>query len=215
MELLLVALAGLAAAAGAVMFPGMLNMTIISVSLQRGRNAAYLFALGVVTMFLLQASIGAIGARFLTMNPEIIATVKVWAIPIFLGLSTFFFYRGYRRHKRRTAKKPHKRDPATMKSLYLGGLSLGLMNVLAIPYFYALSIWLFGQQIIISTLPAKILFVICAAVGAYGFFSTYATLAPWFKKNARPLTRNINYVVGSLLMMVAIVQAFRVYSLGN
>ena len=210
MDLLLVILAGLGAALGAVLGPGMLNMNVIKTRLSYGKRAALIFAAGIMTVFAAQASVGVIGGQYLGINQAFIEDVKVYAIPVFFALALFFFYRGYRKTQEDDDEEDED-DAEENPNHYLRGLSLAVMNLLAIPYFYGLTVWLFQGGTLTNTLITRIVFVATAAVGAYGVFTAYALAAPWVKRNARPITRNISFLIGGLLFLGASVQSYRMF----
>ena len=207
METLTAALLGLAAAAGATFFPGMLNMTSVNVSLRAGRRAGYTFAAGMATAFTAQAGLAVFFANYFTTNPSIIGYMKQWAVPTFLVLAGFFVIKGVRGRVAEAApgERPYHGSP------FVRGVALALMNLLTVPYFFAVSGWLLSSGQLAGTPPARLVFTLAAGAGAMLIFGAYARMAHWMQREAFFLTRNINFLLGGLLTILAIAQGIRLY----
>ena len=207
MESLSAVFLGLAAAAGATLFPGMLNMTSVNVSLRAGRRAGYAFAVGMALTLTLQAGLAVFFAQYLTENTGILASLKTWAVPVFTGLSGFFFVKGWRAQSAAVPAfdRPYRGSP------FLRGAILAVMNLLTVPYFFAISGWFLAGGYLSPQAAARFAFTLSAGVGALLSFMAYARLADWMYRNARFFTRHINYFLGGLLLTLAVVQGIRVY----
>ena len=200
-------LLGLVTAAGATLFPGMLNMTSVNVSLRAGRRAGYFFALGMAVTLALQAGVAIFFARYLTAHPVVLDTLRQWAILVFLCLSAFFLLKGYRAQvaEARRFERPYRGSP------FVRGSILAVMNLLTIPYFFAVSGWLLAGEFLSTSAGDRLLFAVSAGVGALVIFMAYARLAEWMYRNARFFTRHINYFLSGLLLVLAVAQGIRVY----
>ncbi|NJB86392.1 threonine/homoserine/homoserine lactone efflux protein [Lewinella marina] len=201
-------LIGLAAAAGATFFPGMLNMTSVSVSLRAGRRAGYAFAAGMATTFTVQAGLAVFFANYFTDHPAIIPLLKEWAVAAFAVLAIFFFFKGYRGRVAEAAAE----EQQYRGSPFLRGLVLALMNLLTVPYFFAVSGWLLADGYLAGDGLGRLGFTLGAGAGALIIFGAYARLAEWMQRKAFFLTRNINFLLGGLLMILAVVQGVRLCS---
>ncbi|MGB3801721.1 MAG: LysE family transporter [Lewinella sp.] len=207
MESLTALLLGLAAAAGATLFPGMLNMTSVNVSLRAGRRAGYTFALGMAVTLAAQAAVAVFFARYLTANAMVLETMRHYAILVFLCLSAFFLLKGYRAQISEVSHfdRPYRGSP------FLRGSILAVMNLLTIPYFFAISGWFLAQGVLDDAPLARIFFAGSAGVGALLIFVAYVRMADWMYRNAKFFTRHINYFLSGLLLVLALAQSYRVY----
>ncbi|MBB4079213.1 threonine/homoserine/homoserine lactone efflux protein [Lewinella aquimaris] len=205
MDYLTAVLLGLAAAAGATLFPGMLNMTSVSVSLRAGRRAGYQFAAGMAVAFTLQAGLAIFFANYFTSHPGILVVMKQWSAFVFLVLAAFFLFKGYRAKVAEEAaeSRPYRGSP------FARGAVLALMNFLTIPYFFAIGGWLLTDGHLAGDAAARTGFTTGAGAGAMLIFGAYARLANWMHRRARFLTRNINFVLGALLVVLAVIQGMR------
>ncbi|THH40564.1 LysE family transporter [Neolewinella litorea] len=207
MELLTAVLIGLAAAAGATFFPGMLNMTSVNVSLRAGRRAGYAFAAGMAFTFTAQAGVAIFFANYFTTHPAIIGMLKQWAVVAFLFLAVFFLFKGYRARVAEAAP-----DGGRYRgSPFLRGILLALMNLLTVPYFFAVGGWLLADDHLSADALGRLGFMLGAGAGAMLIFGAYARLAEWMQRKALFLTRNINFLLGGLLAILALVQSIRLY----
>ncbi len=204
-ESLTAVLLGLAAAVGATLFPGMLNMTSVNVSLRAGRRAGYAFATGMAVTFTAQAGLAVIFANYFTNHPTIIGTMKQWAIPTFLLLAAFFLVKGIRGRVAEVLPddRPYHGSP------FLRGALLAFMNLLTLPYFFAVGGWLLADGYLAGSPAARLAFTLAAGAGAWAIFGAYARGARWMQREARFLTRNINFLLGGLLAILALVQGIR------
>lgn len=207
METLTAVLLGLAAAAGATFFPGMLNMTSVNVSLRAGRRAGYAFAAGMAATFTAQAGLAVFFANYLADHPTLIIFLREWAVVAFVFLAVFFLFKGYRGRIAEAAP-----DGGRYRgSPFLRGLVLALMNLLTVPYFFAVSGWMLAGGHLPADAYGRLGFTVGAGAGALLIFGAYARLANWMQRKALFLTRNINFLLGGLLAILALVQGIRLY----
>ena len=207
-ELLTALLLGLAAATAATWFPGMLNLNGVSVSLRAGRQAGYTFSAGMAAAFAAQAAVAVFFARYFVAHPAILDGLRWWAAPVFLGLALFFVLKGVYGRQRSLASadgRPLQGSP------FLRGIVVALLNFLTVPYFFAVCGWLVSAGHLPVHLGARLGFTLGAGAGALGIFGAYARMADWMQRHARFLTRNINFVLGGILVVLAVVQGLRMY----
>jgi threonine/homoserine/homoserine lactone efflux protein len=197
---------GLAAAAGATLFPGMQNMASVSVSLRAGRRAGYQFSLGLTLAFASQATLAVFFANYFTQHPSILVFMKEWATLVFFILAAFFFFKGYRARAASISPgdRPYHGSPL------MRGMGLAFMNLLVIPYFFAFSGWLLTGGLLGSAFVHRLSFIVGAAAGAMLIYGAYARSASWIDRKAHFLTRNMNFLLGAILVVIALVQLVRI-----
>ena len=204
MYVLTALLLGLASAAGATFFPGMLNMNGVSVSLRAGRQAGYTFSAGMAVAFMLQAAVAVFFASYFAAHPGILDLMRQWAVPLFLLLAVFFIVKGVRGQRREYNNKV-----SLTGNSFLRGTALALMNLLTVPYFFAICGWLLTAGHLEPDVAARMGFTLGAGAGAMGIFGAYARLAGWLQRHAHFLTRNINFLLGGILLVLAVLQGMR------
>lgn len=189
------------------LLPGMLNMQVVSTSLRLGRRGGYIFAVGMVLVIALQATLAVLFADFLTGRWQIVPTIKAWAIPILFTLAVGFATKGYfAREARKKEKYPsYKGDP------FWRGMIMSAMNLLNIPFIFAIAGFMLAHEWLPDTFGARLLYIPGTAIGSLLTLCCYARMAEWISLRAAFFTRNIYFFVGGMLAGLAVVQAIRTY----
>lgn len=180
----------------------MLNMQAVSTAMRAGRSQGYRFSAGMAVVFPFQAGVGVFFANYLTKHPAVIESVKQWAVPLLLVGAAVFIYKGVsvRKARRQDRELPYNGGP------FRRGLGISCLNLLNIPFFFAITGWLLAHDVLPNESRAKLLYLFGVGVGAFLIFLLYARLADWFNRRAGSLTRNINFLIGGLLVFLAVVQ---------
>ncbi len=204
-DILIGLLVGIGVGIFSTWFPGMLNMQAVSVACQAGRPNAYRFSIGMAIVFPLQAGISIFFANFLTDHPWILEGLRQWAVPLLMAIGGVFIFKGFSARANRKAhiNKPYKGGP--MKR----GFGMAMLNILNIPLFLALGSWLIANGYLPDAPLPKLIFIFGVGIGALIIFVIYTRMADWFSRHAAVLTRNINFVIGGLLVFLAAIQAIR------
>ncbi len=176
--------------------PGMLNMTALKISLTTSKNSAVKFAFGAAIVVFVQAGIALLFADYLVKNPEIIKRLKMVGVFVFFILAIFFFY---------MSRKEFKTNTTNNKTNYIfRGILMSAINMLAIPFYLGLSIYLASIHKIIIKQPFILLFVIGASIGAFLLFYTYIVFAKIIKSKVSFIAKNINILLSVLFLFLGI-----------
>ena len=182
--------------------PGMLNMTAVRTSIEKGRKAGISFAAGAASVVFIQASIALIFANYLNNHPEILEKLKIAGIVVFVLLAVFFFIQ---------ARKKFKAEGKEKKGNYfVTGMLMSSMNMLAIPFYLGLSAFLGSKGQLILEQPYITIFVIGAVLGAFTLFASYSYFANIIVKKAQFIASNINYILSALFVVLAITTFLKV-----
>lgn len=205
MDILIGLLVGIGVGIFSTWFPGMLNMQAVSTACQAGRPKAYRFSIGMASVFPLQAGVSIFFANFLTDHPWIMDGLRRWAVPLLLAIGAVFIFKGFSARANRKADiiKPYKGGP--MKR----GFGMAMLNILNIPLFLALGSWLIANNYLPDFPLPKLIYIVGVGIGALIIFVIYTLMANWFARRAAILTRNINFVIGGLLVVLAAIQSIR------
>lgn len=185
----------------------MLNMQVVSTSIRIGRQKGYVFSLGMAAVIGLQAALAVLFADLLTGDLQVVPLIKQYAVQILVVLAAGFVVKGF---TARAARKAHVEKHYTGDP-FLRGVMMSAMNVLNIPFIFAIAGFLVANNYLPATHTARILYVPGVACGALAIFCSYARLADWIRRNAAFFTRNIYFFVGGLLAVGAVVEAVRIY----
>ena len=177
--------------------PGMMNMTVMRHAILHGLRPALQFAAGAASIVLIQAFIALYFARYLTSHPDLLVVLKKLAVAVFLLLAIHF----YRLSKKQLSEKTKKID----HHLYLAGMAMSSMNMLAIPFFFGYSTILEINGWISISSPWYFFFVGGAACGAFALFYTYARFAGYISTRIGFIARNINLILSILFVFLTVV----------
>lgn len=206
MELITALIVGLATGVFITWFPGMLNMQAVATSVRAGRSKAYQFSTGMAVTIGGQTAVAVMFADLISSHPDFMSGLKRWAVPILAALALGFAVKGFRA---RAARKAHKERPYTGTPFWRGFM-LSFMNVLNIPFIFAIAGFLMAGGWLSRAYYPRLLFVPGTALGALLIFLLYARLGKWIERHAAYFTRNINFFLAGLLALLMVVQFWRV-----
>jgi threonine/homoserine/homoserine lactone efflux protein len=183
--------------------PGMLNMTTLKIRINAGKIESIKFAIGASVIVLIQASIALFFADYFVKNPKIIELIKVAAIFVFFALAIFFFFL--------SRKKNTSNSKKSNKNYFISGLAMSSVNMLAIPFYLGISIYLAAANKIIIEQPFILFFVLGAAIGSFLLFCTYIIFAKIIIKKVSFIATNINIILSVLFFGLGILTLIRIW----
>ena len=184
--------------------PSMLNMTAAKISLNKGKNSAVKFAIGVSTIVFIQAYVAILFTRYLRENPAFVQSLQKIALAIFIVLS-FYFYKQYKKDKI-TNKNPKQNS----KNMFIVGLLLASLNMFSIPFYCGITTaldmagWLQFSQLYIIT------FVIGSAIGTFALLYMYLNYAEKIQSKSKGLSKNLNLILSILTGTLAVITFIKV-----
>lgn len=188
----------------AMISPGMLNMTALKVRLDFGKLDSFNFALGAAIVIFIQSGIALFFADYFSSNPQIIEFFKVAGVFVFFMLSYYFF---------RMSRKKEKIKTDTKKGNFLlKGMVMSALNMLSIPFYLAITMYLASEDNIIIEQPYIILFVSGVFIGAMLLFYTYISFADVIVKKVAFIARNINLILSGLFAFLGIMTLVRLFA---
>ena len=183
----------------------MLNMTALKISLEKGREAANKYALGVTLIVIPQIYIATILTKYITENPSILETLDKVGIVIFILLS-FYFYRESKKSKIKVdVLKTKKENP------FLSGISLSLLNMFAIPFFCGIIVFLDAFKLFNFDVISVIIFILGSTLGTFYILFLYGKFAKTIQKKTGKLTKDINLILSILTGLVAIFTTLKIF----
>ena len=179
---------------------GLITLTITQKTIQNGRQSGIMVALGASVMEFFYTYVALISLDFFTRNTVIGDYIKIFATIIFLGMGLFHLL-----------KKNNKiESPSSYNYFDFGrGVIIGAMNMLIVPFWIFLGIWLeangfiFDQQIIIIT------FCVGATFGAMIAFWGYIWLSEYIVTKIKEINKYTNKVIGIMFLGLAILQVIQ------
>jgi len=181
--------------------PGLLNMTAAKISLKEGPGRGIMFSTGVCITVFIQTYLAVIFARFLSSRPDIIEILQRVAFVLFVLISIYFLVIA----RRKTETDVEEEEVKSKRGRLVHGMGLASLNLFPIPYQAYMTItlasfgWLDFERISIIT------YVTGAVMGTFVMLYMYIFFFDKIKNNPLTSQKNMNYVIGGITGLVAIV----------
>lgn len=186
-----------------IILPGIVNMTVVDVSIRKGLKAAINYSAGGALAMFIQVFIAVAFTGYLIKHPEVVDFLKQVSVVVFLALSIAFFVLA----RKAQVKKAESRSGRS----FLLGFIVSSMNALAIPYYFAVSAYFRAREWISADWPCRWFYIIGTTIGAFGFLLIYARFAQYIAQHAQYFTRNINYILSIFFLSLAVLQMVSLY----
>lgn len=208
MEVILPLLVGFGVAFSTTLLPGLLNMTAAKVSLLEGRRNALIFATGAAVVVFFQAFIAVTFAKLINSRPDIVDLLEEVGVLIFFILTVYFLLIA--------KKKKLKAADAVVKvrsktGNFFLGMALSALNFFPIPFYVFISISLSAIKVFLFTNFYIFFFVTGAMGGAFLVFYLYIAFFKKFQHKTEFFMRNVNYFIGSVTGLVAVITLLRIW----
>ncbi|HEY9168758.1 MAG TPA: hypothetical protein VIN72_04665 [Lutibacter sp.] len=184
--------------------PGMLNMTVLKTRLNVGKIESVKFAFGAAVIVFFQAGIALFFAEFLIENPKIIEFLKMAGVFVFFILAIFFFML--------SRKKMEAKSEISKGNYFFKGLAMSSVNMLAIPFYLGISIYLGSENKIIIEFPYILFFIFGASMGSFLLFYTYIFFAKIISQKISFIATNINIILSLLFISLGIFTLIKLIS---
>jgi len=178
-----------------MLFPSMLNMTSVKISIERGKYNAIKFALGVSTIVLLQSYGAVFFTKYLNENPDFILILQRIAVVIFAILSVYF----YRENRKAN------------KNTFVIGLFLSALNMFAIPFYYGIITVLMNTGLLQLSQNNILLFVIGSAIGTFIILYLYPNFAKIIPLISKKSSHKLNMVLSVLTGALAVITLIKLF----
>ncbi len=182
--------------------PGMLNMTALKIRISNGVSESMKFAFGASLIVFFQAGIALYFADYFSSNPQIIDRLKIAGVVVFFVLSVFFFFL--------SRKELNPKTSNAKGSYFLKGMGMSAINMLGIPFYLGVSIFLATENKILIEHPYILLFVFGASIGSFLLFSTYIVFAKIIIQKVSFIAKNINLILSVLFLGLGIVTLIKI-----
>lgn len=177
---------------------GLITLTIVQKTIQNGRQSGLMIALGATIMEFVYTFIALISLDFFTENTSIGNYIKIFATAIFLVMGFYFLWK-----KNSAVVQPTKEYNYFD---FLRGFIVGVMNLLIVPFWIFLGIWLEANGVLFEKNLDISIFSLGAALGALLAFLGYILLSEFIVNRTKEINRYTNKAVGILFLGLGIFQ---------
>lgn len=178
---------------------GLITLTITQKTIKSGRNAGVMIALGATVMEFSYTFIALMLLDFFTKNTTISQYIKIAATVIFVAMGIYFLIKKSKSEIKTTSEEYHYFD-------FFRGVTVGMMNLLILPFWIFVGIWLESHGLIFEEMWCIFSFSIGAALGALLAFLGYILLSEYIVKKTKTIDRYTNKAVGILFLGLGIYQ---------
>ncbi len=178
--------------------PGIISLTGLKVSVEKGKKAGIWYAAGVMIPDIVQAHIAILGADYILSNPHILDWLRRAAVLILLIMA----YTSYMQ-----AKKGIKKSAVTrfnIRNPFIYGLFISTINPMAIPFYFIYSSMLKYAGIIRFEEPYVSIYIAGAVLGAFTLLSIYAIYAKKIIGKIAFIAKNFYYILSMLFFLIAV-----------
>lgn len=182
---------------------GLITLTIAQRTIEKGRNAGMLLALGATVMEFVYTYIALISLDFFTNNTHLGDYIKIFATIIFLLLGIYFLFK-----KSKTNLKPSKRYDYFD---FFRGIVIGAMNLLILPFWIFIAIWLESNEMFFEEGSDIFIFSLGSAIGALMAFVGYILLSEYILNKTDLINRYANKAIGVLFLGLGIFQLGQIF----
>ncbi len=187
----------------AMISPGMLNMSALKVRIDFGKKESEKFSLGAAVTILIQAGIALFFADYFASNPKIIEILEKAGVVVFFALAVFFFIL--------SRNKINPKSKSGKGNFFVKGFMMSALNLLSIPFYLAISIFLASKGYIIIEQPYIMLFIFGVFVGSLLLFGTYIYFANIISTKVSFIAKNINLILSGIFIVLGIITIVRLF----
>ena len=182
--------------------PGVLNLTVIDISMRRAMKQGFLFSLAAGLVEFLQGFIALQFSDYLAVHSEIAFYIQLFVIPVFIGLGIFYLLQ---------KEPPSHEVKADNSNVFVKGVLLSIVNPLAIPFWLVWATYLSQKGFpVLDGGMNMYSFILGISLGSIATLMTYAYLSKLILSKIKSFNKWINEIIGVILLVLGIFQIFSV-----
>jgi threonine/homoserine/homoserine lactone efflux protein len=173
------------------------NLITIQLSLTKGLRVALLFALGEVLVEALYGIIALKISDWITHKTGLDFYLRIIIIPIFIGLSIFYFL---------NKKGAEKETSLKNKTSFLYGILIGFLNPLAIPYWIFYFSYFYSNKWIKQESPYVWALIAGIPVGSFLLLLLYSLAGKKISSVIQFKIELLNRSIAFVFLLIAVIQ---------
>lgn len=187
------------------LFPSMLSLTTVKISIKESKKKAVAFAAGVSAIVIIQAYVAVAFSKILLSNPMYLDTLQKIGVFVFAVLSIIFLRQAIRSKKGKTASERKVKG-------FITGMFFSLINMFAIPFYVGVTSTLAMMHWYEFELMNNISFVLGSAFGTFTLMFLYAGLAKRIEQRMIWVANQMDLFLGIVIGLAAIINAIDILS---
>ncbi len=177
---------------------GLITLNVVQKTIQDGKRSGIVLALGATIIEFIYTYIALLSLDLFDKNAEWTSGIELIATLTFFAMGFYFLW-----------KKPAKKPALDTEYNYLDflqGILIGAMNVLIIPFWIIVAIWLMGQGMALEGHWHFISFSLGSAIGAFLAFWGYVYVSERIVEKIDRIARYTDKVIGVLFLGLGFLQ---------
>ena len=179
---------------------GMINLTVVDTSIQKGFRAGIILGFGAALVEFFQALIAVKFTHVFIDNPSIAEAIHWIAIPIFFGLAIH--------HYRQSKVDSKLKSSEKSLSPFYKGVFISSLNMLAIPYWVFYATYFSSAGWLSSANELLLIYCVGISLGAFSLFIVFAKLSSLVVKKMKKISSHTNKALALIFLVFGIYQLF-------
>lgn len=182
---------------------GLITLNIAQKTIEKGEKAGWQVALGATIMEFIYTVVALYGLDIFSIKNDWNGYIQVGSAILFIALGIYYW----------TKKIKPLDAPLTSRQTidFLQGILVGTLNLLVIPFWLFIGIWLTSNGMIFHQTSLILSFSLGSALGALLTFVGYIKGSSYLIKKSERLVKYTNRVIGALFLLLGIIQIIRFF----
>lgn len=182
---------------------GMITLTITQRTIQNGRNSGILLSLGATVMEFVYTYVALISLDFFAQDTHVNQYIKTAATCAFFLMSLYFLLKKH---------QPDSINPSAYDYFdFFRGIVVGAMNLLIVPFWIFIALWLQTYNMKFDQTANIISFSTGSALGALLAFLGYVWLSNLILSRVQQISKYTDRIVGILFLALGIFQLIQLF----
>ncbi len=181
---------------------GLITLTIAQKTIEKGKSAGWKIALGATLIEFFYTIIALLGLDILSVESSWKRYIQIGTIFFFFILSIYYWF------KAPTVIIKSIKD--TKEKYFLQGIGIGLMNMLIVPFWLVIGLWLESNGINFENKFYIFWFSIGGTLGALLVFIAYIEGSILLVNKSEKITSYANKIIGGLFFILTVIQLFQI-----
>jgi len=177
---------------------GLITLTIAQKTIEKGKRAGWQIALGATIMEFIYTLIALYGLESLSLESSWKIYMQIGTFFIFLILGIYYLFK--------PPSKSKKINSSNQQIDFLQGIGVGMMNMLIVPFWLVVGVWLQSNGIQFENLFYILWFSVGSALGALLIFGVYVQAGDFILHKGQWVTEYANKIIGGLFLILAVIQ---------
>lgn len=182
---------------------GTLNISAMQISIQENTRRAVLFALGVALVEIIYVRVSLKGMYWVLENQRLFTLLQWMTVVLFIVLAVSCFRVAWKESNQKNILLRNKMNR------FLLGLTMSAVNPVQIPFWFLWSTYLLSNKLLQPVTVQYNLYIAGIATGTLTGLALFIYAGKWILKKLNAGHKTINIIVGSVFVISAFVQFYR------